>query len=89
MIQGKFSICKCPTHVLIDTGATHSFVSLISASFFNVKPIALYQTLMVATPANPILTSSIMYISYIIEIVGRKLLIDLILLEMHDFDVIL
>lgn len=52
-------------------------------------PVILDKILMVATPADVVLISNSMYKLFVMEIAGRELEVDLILLEMKDFDITL
>ena len=75
--------------MLLDPGATHSFVSPSFALRLGVQPARLKTPLSVTTPLNDALEADIYFPSCPISVVGRDLLADLILLDVMDFEVIL
>ena len=75
--------------MLLDPGATHSFVSPSFALRLGVQPARLKTLLSVTTPLNDALEADIYFPSCPISVVGRDLLADLILLDVMDFEVIL
>ena len=77
------------TKVLFDPGSTHSFVSCAFAKNHDKSPELLDFELSVSTPLGDTLLTNLVLKSCIICIKGRELLVDLVLLGMHDFDVIL
>jgi Retroviral aspartyl protease/RNase H-like domain found in reverse transcriptase/Reverse transcriptase (RNA-dependent DNA polymerase)/Integrase zinc binding domain/Retrotransposon gag protein/Zinc knuckle len=89
VITGALLIDNCEAQTLLDTGSTHSFISPACARRLNVKPDKLDTTLIVETPLGGEVTTSIVYKGCKVHVGDRTLLADLILLDMHDFDVIL
>ena len=75
--------------MLLDPGATHSFVSPSFALRLGVQPARLETPLSVTTPLSDALEAYIYFPSCPISVVGRDLLADLILLDVMDFEVIL
>lgn len=75
--------------VLIDLGATHSFTSHRFASKLKVEPVRLDVMLMVSMPTSNIMHIDVMYRPCKVEIAGKELGVNLILLDIKDFDVIL
>lgn len=57
VIQGTFSIYNSTAHILIDTGATNSFVSSKFAKNLEIKPETLCQVLVIETPPKGLLES--------------------------------
>lgn len=55
----------------------------------NVLPENLDSVLFVSTPGNETLLGEVIYKSCNVEIAGRKLSINLIVIDMRDFDIIL
>lgn len=74
---------------MIDPGAIHSFTSYMFASRLEVESVMLDYMLIVSTPTSGTLCTNVIYIAFGLEIAGRKLEVNLILLAIKDFDVIL
>lgn len=55
----------------------------------NISPICLDSILLVSTLVSGTLIVNVVYKSYIVEMVGKELNVDLITLDMGDFNVIL
>ncbi|KAJ1376828.1 Zinc finger, CCHC-type [Sesbania bispinosa] len=89
VVTGILSICSQDAHVLFDSRATHSFVSLSFATQLGKCSSSLDETLAVTTPVGEILLADCVFHSCVASIRGRKLLENLIALDMVDFDVIL
>lgn len=86
---GYFSIFKHPTKVLIDPSSTHSFISHIFKFYLDISIIYLNYTLVVSTLMNDVLYIDVLYKDYTAEIAGREFGVDLVLLDIRDFDIIL
>ncbi|CAL9025506.1 unnamed protein product, partial [Prunus brigantina] len=78
-----------PARVLIDPGATHSFVALRFAQNANVKLSALQNELAISVPTGEIFKVGIVYRDSMVLVGDVFLEADLIPLEMVDLDVIL
>ena len=89
VIAGTVFICSVDARVLFDSGATHSFVAPHLASRLGRQEDSLEIPLLVATPMGSSLEVSVVYRGCDVTIEGRSLPVDLILLEMVDFDSIL
>ncbi|XP_050227663.1 uncharacterized protein LOC126677201 [Mercurialis annua] len=89
VVQGIFTIASMDALVLFDPGATHSFVSPSFAIKMGKQPAYLQNPLSVATPMGESMDADIVYSSCPVNVQGRELLADLILLEVLAFDVIL
>ncbi|XP_050238318.1 uncharacterized protein LOC126687806 [Mercurialis annua] len=89
VVQGIFTIAFMDALVLFDPGATHSFVSPSCAIKMGKQPAYLQNPLSVATPMGESMDADIVYSSCPVNVQGRELLADLILLEVLAFDVIL
>ncbi|KAJ1438629.1 Zinc finger, CCHC-type [Sesbania bispinosa] len=76
-------------HLLVDPGATHSFVSFSFVAQLGKSPSSLGETLAMTTPVGEILLVDCVYRSCVISIGGKELFANLIALDMVDFDVIL
>ena len=88
MITGIVSVCHRPASVLFDPGSTFTYVSTYFASGFEstcdrTVPIR------VSTPVGEPLVVNQLHRSCLVVLSGYETWVDLILLEMLDFDVIL
>jgi hypothetical protein len=89
VIQGNLRISKMMARILIDPGSTHSFVSPSFACHLGKEPELLDFLMMVDIPIGDSLVTDLVYRSCVVQVADRELLIDLILLDIQDFDVIL
>lgn len=89
VIQRKYSISKHIAKVIIVAGSTRSFVTHTFAQCLNVNPVSLNCTLLLSSPVSGNLISDVVYKFCIVEVAGKELGVDLILLDIKDFDVIL
>ncbi|XP_075670018.1 uncharacterized protein LOC142639764 [Castanea sativa] len=89
VVSGTLDICSKAAHVLFDSDSSHSFISPAFADMLQMSPELLDCELWVSTPSSVILCARWVYRSCVIDIAGRDLVADLILLNMHDFDAIL
>ena len=89
VVSGIISICSQRAYVLFDPGSTHSYVSIYFAKLLNKEPIKLDHSFMVATPIGEPLLVSHVYKSCEVSLEGKESLVDLMILDMIDFDVIL
>ncbi|XP_030958976.1 uncharacterized protein LOC115980923 [Quercus lobata] len=89
VVVGILPLFSAHAKVLFDPGSTHSFVSCAFAKNHDKSPELLDFELSVSTPVGDTLMTNLVLKSCIICIEGRELLADLVLFDMHDFDVIL
>ncbi|EYU31709.1 hypothetical protein MIMGU_mgv1a024293mg, partial [Erythranthe guttata] len=87
--QGTFLVFNSWASVLIDTGASHSFISLAFALSLGLKIEALDVPLCIDTPVSGGVTLREICRSCEIKIADHSLVFDLIILDMVSFDVIL
>ena len=76
-------------HILIDPGATHSLISTSFISNVNVESQPIDCSIMVSVPTGDSRIAESVYLDSRVIIRGHEFLEDLILLDIHDFDVIL
>ena len=76
-------------HILIDPGATHSFISMRFISNVNVESQPIDCSIVVSLPTGDSRLAESVYMDSRVIIGGQEFLEDLILLDIHDFDVIL
>ncbi|XP_027120450.2 uncharacterized protein [Coffea arabica] len=90
VVEGTLPIFHRLVKVLIDPGATHSFVNPTFMSGIDVKPVRLPFDLEVRTPMdNKNVITSLAYKNCEFWIGKRKMLVDLISLDIKDYDVII
>src|SRR5262249_17779533 len=75
--------------VLLDLGATHSFISLSFSMRIDQSAYRLKTPLSMSTPISDEIEVDIFYPSYLVFIEGKILPANLIVLHVMDFDVIL
>ena len=76
-------------HILIDPRATHSFISMGFISNVNVESQPIDRSIVVSLPTGDSQLAESVYMDSRVIIGGQEFLADLILLDIHDFDVIL
>uniref|UniRef100_UPI001C3D73DE reverse transcriptase family protein n=1 Tax=Picosynechococcus sp. (strain ATCC 27264 / PCC 7002 / PR-6) TaxID=32049 RepID=UPI001C3D73DE len=89
VVTGTLSICNISAHVLIDPGATHSFIAKMFALKINSTLEPLPEELSVYTPVGDVLVASEVYKDCMIEMDGVAMTANLIPLDIQEFDVIL
>ena len=81
VVTGIIQFHSLPIRVLIDPGATHSFIYASLVDLLDLSTILL-QFVMLVVSMLVVKNDSIVF-------VGREFHVDLILLQLHDFDIIL
>jgi hypothetical protein len=76
-------------HVLFDPGVTHSFVANKLVGGLGRNPCRIENEFIISTPLSETMNIDHMYKRVQINIGGCELKVDLLPLEIHDFDVIL
>ena len=76
-------------HILIDPRTTHSFISMGFMSNVNVESQPIDCSIEVSLPTGDSRLAESVYMDSRVIIGGQEFLADLILLDIHDFDVIL
>ncbi|GAV87631.1 zf-CCHC domain-containing protein/RVP_2 domain-containing protein [Cephalotus follicularis] len=89
IVGGTLYIYGYSARVLMDSGASHSFISARFASCLDVTPDCLSYTLDVCTPTGTSMYTDSVYRSCEKSMAGILLYADLIVLPIRDFDVIL
>ncbi|XP_073219759.1 uncharacterized protein [Cicer arietinum] len=89
VFTGILSICSRDAHVLFDPGATHSFVSSWFATQLGKCSSSLEEPLVVATPVGGNLFAKSVYRSCDVIIDDKVLPVNLVVIDLIDFDVIL
>ncbi|RVW26566.1 Transposon Ty3-G Gag-Pol polyprotein [Vitis vinifera] len=87
--EGTLRIHILFARVLIDPGSTHSFVSISFTGLLGLPVASMDFDLIVATPMGDSVVASRMLRNCIVMIGYREMPVDLVLLDLQDFDVIL
>ncbi|XP_074359979.1 uncharacterized protein LOC141700104 [Apium graveolens] len=88
-ISGTLLIGRRDAYVLFDTGSTHSVVSLSFVRHLGVAPSLLYPHMFISTPMGNSVVISDVYRECPIAVGDRRCKVNLLPMEMHDFDIIL
>lgn len=83
------NICCQDTHILIGLGIAHSFISHFFTIHANKELRLLDYCLVVATPARDSLMAKNVFQGYVIKVHNYDMKVDLIPLDIRDFDSIL
>ncbi|XP_072959234.1 uncharacterized protein [Typha angustifolia] len=86
---GTLNLFSHTARVLFDPGATHSFISSSFACHADILMEPLEDILLIATPVGEIVVIDFAYKSWTISFGDREFKVDLLPLELTDFDVIL
>ena len=89
IVDGMLPISSSLAHVLFDMGASHSFICMLFASILGLEYEPLESTLSVGVSLGRDCELFFQCGSVWIDIRGRWLLVDLIIMPMDRFDVIL
>ena len=88
VVEGTVAVLGHPARVLMDSSATHSFVSESFACILGQSLQPLESDMVVATPSGDELQSAQWFPEVPVVVSGHSLPADLRVLKMHDFDVI-
>ena len=88
-VTGTLLVNNEKAYVLIDPGATHSFVSTIFSMHLDRSCSLLSQPLLVSTPVGDVILVEEVYKECVLKIGDTELVVDLMPLTIHDFDLIL
>ena len=89
VVEGKLLICGVEAQILLNPASTHSFLSPMFAKMFAIPSKELDYILTVITPVGKQFACSTYYPSCSVILREVNLLADLIILDMHDFEVTL
>ena len=89
VVSSTLAICAQPFKALIDHGSTHSFISIHVLNRFHKFPEPFNHNIHVSTPSGELLMGKLVYKACPIDIDSHKLFVDLIVLDIKDFEVIL
>ncbi|XP_073159070.1 uncharacterized protein [Henckelia pumila] len=89
IVTGMVNVSSIPAYILIDTGATHSFISVDFTNKLGVNPDKSVSEFSVSLPLGEELSSNLITRECSIQMQGHELHVDLIVLNMVDFDLII
>ena len=89
VMAGQISIAHTSAYTLIDSRASHSFVSANFVKKLDMVPDLLDEMCIVSLPSGENLPSRFGFKVVPVKIAGRELPVDLMVLEMVDYDMIL
>ena len=89
IVTGMILVFDRDAHIIIDPGVTHSFISMGFISKVNVESQPIDCSIVVSLPTRDSRLAESVYMDSRVIIGGQEFLADFILLEIHDFDVIL
>ncbi|XP_062093847.1 uncharacterized protein LOC133799877 [Humulus lupulus] len=89
IISGHLLFNNIPASVLVDSRATHSFASVHFVGRLNGLPVKMDTIFSIALPSGEVLYSTHWYKTKPITINDRELYVNLIIIDMKDYDVIL
>ena len=89
VVTGMILVFDRDAYILIDPGATHSFISMGFISNVNVESQPIDCSIVISLPTGDSRLAESVYMDSRVIIGGQEFLADLILLDIHDFDVIL
>ncbi|GAV81123.1 RVP_2 domain-containing protein [Cephalotus follicularis] len=89
VLGGTIYVYGFSARVLMDSGASHSFIASRFASCLNVFPDCMPYVLDVSTPIGGSMCTDSVYRGCEISMAGVSVYADLIVIPIHDFDVIL
>ena len=89
VVIGTIGIHTVFARSLIDLGSTHSFVSVSFVGLLGMPVAIMDFDLIVAIPMGVSVVTSKMLIDCLVMVGYREMPIDLVLLDLQDFDIIL
>ena len=88
-MTGTIQVCDSDANVLIDPGATHSFISVKFIAQVNIEIQPIDCSMVVSLPTGDSLIADRVYMGCRVIIEGYEFMANLVLLDIQDFDVIL
>ena len=89
VMTGTIQVFDSDAYVLIDPGATHSFISVKFIAQVNIEIQPIDCSMVVSLPTGDSLIADIVYMGCRVIIEGHEFMANLVLLDIQDFDVIL
>ena len=89
VVTGTISLFDTDAHVLVDSGATHSFISREFIERVGIEMRPTECSIIVSLPTGNSLIANRVYRGSKVTIASHEFEADLIVLDIHDFDIIL
>ena len=89
VVAGTLLLNDFNMHVLFDPGATHSFIAKRSVTKLRKEVEIVEKGFVIGTPMGNMVETNIVYVDVGVSLSGYETEVDLIPLELHDFDIIL
>jgi hypothetical protein len=89
LIRGTCFINNTPLITIIDTGVTHSFISLDCVERLNLETSVMSSRMVIDTPANGSVTTKLVCVNCPVTVYGRNFGMDLVCIPLSKLDVIL
>ncbi|KAL5561756.1 hypothetical protein UlMin_031503 [Ulmus minor] len=89
VVTGQLYVANMTTYALFDSGATHSFISTVHANRLDRRKDTIPQTFRTSLPSGEVLLSVYWLRTVPIILSEKELYVDLIVLDMYDYDDIL
>ncbi|XP_050896449.1 uncharacterized protein LOC127103225 [Lathyrus oleraceus] len=89
LIKGTYFIKNVKLTTIIDTGVTHSFISLECVMGLGLKLSPLVGSMVIDTPTNGSVTTALVCSSFPFTIYGKNFVMDLVCLPLHQINIIL
>ena len=89
VVTGTISLFDTDAHVLVDSGATHSFISREVIERVGIEMKSTECSMVVSLPTSDSRIANIVYREGKVTIASHEFEANLIVLDIHDFDIIL
>jgi hypothetical protein len=89
VVAGTLPMNNFNVHVLFDPGATHSFIAKRIVIKLRKGVEIVEKGFVIGTPMGNMVETNIVYMDVGVSLSGYETKVDLIPLELHDFDIIL
>ncbi|KAL5571342.1 hypothetical protein UlMin_020939 [Ulmus minor] len=89
VVTGQLPVANMVARVLFDSGATHSFISAIFVDYLHRSKDIIRKIFRTILPSGDIMLSNYWLRVVLVVLSERELSVDLIILDMIDYDVIL
>ena len=89
MVAGTLLVNEFNAHVLFDPGVTHSFIDKRIVTKLKNGVEIVEKGFLIGTPMGNRVETDIVYVNVGVNLSGCETKVDLIPLELHDFDIIL
>jgi hypothetical protein len=88
LIRGTCFIHNTPLCAMIDTGATHSFISVSCMKRLNLETTVMSRCMIIETSASDSVTTKLVCVNCPVTVFGRHFDMDLVCIPLSNIDVI-